>query len=296
MPRKQARSPKPDLRKDQAFMVDTKAIKWIIRESGLKRTDTVLEIGAGTGNLTTALAKSGARVIAVENDISMESELVKRLQRFRNVEVVIGNALKLLDSKGIKFDKIISNIPYAISEPLIRRLIFHDFSMGVLTLPKSFAHRLVAASWEKQYSTLSFTFQMFFIVHSCLDLQRDSFRPAPKTNSVVMKFVTKPKNSVTCQLLLRQDMSTKNALREALCSVRKCTKNQARERIKSIEPYNLLERKVSELSTEDIKTIVKKVSEHRNGPPKKVKSIIPRRGLPRRARRVKLNKDLPSLI
>ena len=262
MPRKPA-SPKPDLKKDQAFIVNPKAIRWIIQEASLKKTDTVLEVGAGTGNLTAALARSGARVIAVENDISLESELVKRLGRFRNVEVVIGNALKLLDSKGIKFDKVISNIPYAISEPLIRRLIYHDFSLGVLTLPKSFAHRLIASSWEKEYSMLSFTFQRFFIVQSLLDLQRDSFRPRPKTNSVVMKFVTKTKNSVTCHLLLRQNMVVKNALREALCAARRFTKNEARQRIKSIESYsNLLERKVSELSAEDIKGIVLKVAEH----------------------------------
>lgn len=254
---------KPDLRKDQAFMVDPRAIRWIIQEAGLRKTDTVLEIGAGTGNLTTALAKSGARVIAVENDISLESELVKRLDRFRNVEVVIGNALKLLDSKGIKFDKIISNIPYAISEPLIRRLVYHDFSMGVLTLPKGFAHRLIASNWEKEYSMLSFIFQRFFIVHSLFDLQRDSFRPRPKTNSVVMKFVSKTKNSVTCHLLLRQEMVVKNALREALCAVRGYTKNEARQRIKSMKSYsNLLERKVSELGAEDIKAIVRKVAEH----------------------------------
>jgi 16S rRNA (adenine1518-N6/adenine1519-N6)-dimethyltransferase len=253
--------PKPDLKKDQAFMVDPKAIKWIVEQANLKKTDTVLEIGAGTGNLTRVLAKSGAKVIAVESDLTLEKELRRRVGRYHNVEIIIGNALKLLGYRGIRFDKIVSNIPYAISEPLIRRLIYHEFSLGVLTLPKSFAHRLIAAHWEKEYSILSYTFRRFFIVQGALDLQRDAFRPKPRTNSVVLKFLTKPKNTTLCQLLLRQDQVTKNALREALCSGKGFTKNQARQTINNLNLNKLLEKKVSELDVQDIKNILKKAAE-----------------------------------
>jgi 16S rRNA A1518/A1519 N6-dimethyltransferase RsmA/KsgA/DIM1 with predicted DNA glycosylase/AP lyase activity len=234
-----------------------------VEQANLKKTDTVLEVGAGTGNLTRALAKSGAKVIAVESDLTLERELRRRVGRLSNVEIIIGNALKLLGHRGIRFDKIASNIPYAISEPLMRRLIYHEFSMGVLTLPKGFAHRLIAAHWEKEYSILSYTFQRFFIVHECLDLQRDAFKPKPKTNSVVMKFVTKPKNSVLCQLLLRQDQVTKNALREALCSGKGMTKNRARQIINTLSLNKLLEKKVSELDVQDIKNIVGRAAEFR---------------------------------
>jgi 16S rRNA (adenine1518-N6/adenine1519-N6)-dimethyltransferase len=251
---------KPDLRKDQAFMINPRAIRWIVSQANLRETDSVLEIGAGTGNLTRAIARSKARVIAVEKDITLEKDLRKTLKPFPGVEIVIGNALKLLDSQGIKFNKIVSNIPYAISEPLIQRLIFHDFEMGVLTLPKAFAHRLIAASWENDYSMLSFTFQRFFIVEACLDLQSDSFRPKPKTSSVALKFVSKPKNSVFCQMLLKPDMRVKNALREALCSSKKFTKNQARITIKDLKLTNLLDKKVSELNVQDIKSIVRKAA------------------------------------
>ncbi|MCK4714189.1 MAG: methyltransferase domain-containing protein [Candidatus Aenigmarchaeota archaeon] len=263
MPSKASDRAKPDLKKDQAFMVNPKAVEWIISQAGLRKTDTVLEIGAGTGNLTRALAVSGARVIAVEKDISFEKELRENLREFPAVEIVIGNALNLLDARGFRFDKLISNIPYAISEPLMQRLIFHDFEMAVLTLPKSFAARLIAAEWEKEYSRLSFVFQKFFIVQACLDLQRDVFRPIPKTHSVVLKFVSKPKNTVTCQMLLRPDMAAKNALREALCSAKGYTKNMARQTIKSLNLNNLMEKSVSELGADDIKGIVKKTAEFR---------------------------------
>jgi 16S rRNA (adenine1518-N6/adenine1519-N6)-dimethyltransferase len=253
----------PDLSRDQAFMVNPRAIGWIVEQAGLKKTDSVLEIGAGTGNLTRELAKSGARIIAVEKDISLEGELRKNLRGFPNTEIIIGNALKLMDSGGIRFDKVVSNIPYAISEALIQRLIFHDFGLAVLTLPKGFAHRLIALPWEKEYSMLSFTFQRFFIVESCLDLQRDSFRPRPGTNSVILKFVAKPKNSVLCQMILRPEMRVKNALREALCSAKKYTKNRARITIKSLNPSISLEKRVSELTVEDIKAIVKGAAEFR---------------------------------
>ncbi len=253
----------PDLEKDQAFMVDPKAIKWIVDKAGLSGKDRVLEIGAGTGNLTRALASTKARITAVEKDPSLENALRRAVGRKSNVEIVIGNALELLDSGRLRFDRIVSNIPYAISEALIRRLIHHDFEMGVLTLPKTFAHRLIAADWEREYSTLSFTFQRFFIVQDCLDLQRDSFSPMPRTNSVVLKFESKPRDSVLCQLLLRQGMVTKNALREALCSAKGMTKNQARQRIKSMGINSIADRKVSELSVQDLKDIIKKAAEIR---------------------------------
>ncbi len=249
--------PGPDLRRDQAFMVDTRAIKWIVSQACLKKTDTVLEIGAGTGNLTREIAKSGSRVIAVENDMNLEAELKRNLRRFSNVNVVMGNALKILDSPGIRFDKVVSNIPYAISEPLIQRLVFHEFELAVMTLPKTFAHRLIAAPWEREYSRLSFLFQRFFIVQSCLDFQRDAFRPVPGTKSVALKFVSKPRNSVLCQLLLRPGMVAKNALREALCSARGYTKNQARITIKNLNLDSLLEKRVSELTLDDVRAIVK---------------------------------------
>ena len=254
---------RPDLGRDQAFMVDPRAIRWILEQASLKKTDTVLEIGAGTGNLTRVLAESGARVIAVERDITLERELRKNLRGFPSTEIIIGNALKLLDSRGIRFNKLVSNIPYAISESLIQRLIFHDFGLAVLTLPKGFARRLIAAPWGKEYSRLSFVFQRFFIVEACLDLQRDSFRPTPRTNSVVLKFVSKPKNSVFCQMLLRPDMRAKNAIREALCSAKKYTKNRAKITIKRLNLSNLLEKRISELTVEDIKTIVRRAAEFR---------------------------------
>ena len=255
---------KPDLAKDQAFMVDPKALKWIVKQAGLTKDDTVLEIGAGSGNLTRLLAASGARVVAIELDRSLEPELRKNLRGSRKVKIILGNGLKVLDSRSIKFTKIVSNIPYAISEPLIQKLIFHDFDIAVMTLPKKFAHRLIAANWEKDYSMLSFMFQRFYIVQACLDLQKNVFTPTPKTNSVILKFESKPKNSVFCQLFLKPNMITKNALREALCKAKGYTKNHARQTINSLDLNTLMDRKVRELSVHDIKDIVSRAAMFRD--------------------------------
>lgn len=256
-------APKPDLRKDQAFMVDQKALKWMVSHADLGKEDTVLEIGAGTGNLTRMIARSGAKVIAIEMDKGLIPELRKSLRGFRKVEILEGNALKYLDIRGVRFNKLVSNIPYAISEPLIRKLIFHDFDLAVLTLPKRFAHRLIADEWEKEYSMLSFVFQRFYIVQACLDLQKDSFDPAPKTSSVIMEFESKPKDSVVCQMFLRPSMVTKNALREAMCSAKGHTKNQARQTIKNLNLNRLLDKKVSDLVMDDIREIVSRAAELR---------------------------------
>ena len=140
---------KPKLRLDQNFMIDEDILDRIVSMSDLSKKDTVLEIGAGTGLLTKKLARKAGKVIAIEIDETLKTHLKKNLSGAKNVQLVFGNALTKI--KHHRFNKIVSNIPYSISEPLIQNLIYRDFDIAVLTVPKVFASRLVADEKERRF-------------------------------------------------------------------------------------------------------------------------------------------------
>jgi 18S rRNA (adenine1779-N6/adenine1780-N6)-dimethyltransferase len=98
----------------------------IVAKANLKPTDTVLEIGPGTGNLTVRILEKAKKVIAVEVDPRMAAEVTKRVQgtpEQRKLEVLMGDVIKLPNEKLPAFDVCISNTPYQISSPLVFKLL-----------------------------------------------------------------------------------------------------------------------------------------------------------------------------
>jgi len=121
-------------------MTDKKILQRICNYAGLNKGDTVLEIGAGTGNLTFEIAKFAA-VYAIEKD----EKLVAGLEKIKNknIHIIRGDALKLTFPN---FNKIVSNIPYGISRKITLKLLEYKFNLGILTVQKEFAEKLTAMS------------------------------------------------------------------------------------------------------------------------------------------------------
>ena len=139
----------PLKRLGQNFLIDCQALQKIIGSADLKKTDTVLEIGAGIGNLTFELAKKAKRVIAVEKDPKM-IEILKDLlecQNVKNVKIIEGNILKFkTDSLELKTYKLVANLPYYITSPVIRKFLEskNPPSSIVLMVQKEVAQRIAA--------------------------------------------------------------------------------------------------------------------------------------------------------
>jgi 16S rRNA A1518/A1519 N6-dimethyltransferase RsmA/KsgA/DIM1 with predicted DNA glycosylase/AP lyase activity len=252
----------PNTELDQHFMKDPALIKRIVSLAGIRKNETVLEIGAGRGTVTKEIAKKAARTIAVEIDPGLGKEL--RELELPRTEVKIQNALEFLDTQKPKFDRIVSNTPYSICEALVRRLPHFPFRKGVFAFPKSFAYRLLEKG-EKR-TKLSFVSQEFFSIRIVMDIPKEAFSPVPKTTSVIAVLAPKKKRSLAAALLLRENMLLKNALREAICEGvfgRKSTKREAKKAIKSLKINNTLsEKKVSDLKEKEFKqvaTIVKRI-------------------------------------
>lgn len=241
---------------DQHFLVDERILEKIVSVSEIKPEETVLEIGAGTGLLTEKISRKARKVIAVE----LDKRFRKNLEGIgENVDIIFGNALR--EIKNLRFDKIVSNIPYSISEPLIQELLYHNFMFAVLIVPKSFYYKL------KGNSKLGIFCSLFFHIDFIDIVPKTSFEPKPKTNSLIIKLVPKPLKTDTEKFLkhifLQRDKKLKNAIMRALFLTKKLTKNQAREHLKALKTNNitdsLLNKKLSNLNARDLDFLVKKL-------------------------------------
>lgn len=161
----------------------------IVDKASLKPTDVVLEIGAGTGNLTLRIADQAKKVIAIEKDPRLASELVKRLrasQHNQKVEIIVADFMKI---DIPYFDVCISNTPYQISSLLVFKLFECKpmFRCAVLMFQREFALRLLAKPGDSLYSRLSANVQLLSRVDHLLKVSRNSFRPPPKVDSSVVR-------------------------------------------------------------------------------------------------------------
>src|SRR6185295_13735900 len=111
----------PNKTMGQNFLVDKRALAKVIEAAQLTADDTVLEIGPGIGTLTQELAKKAKKIIAVEKDQHMVNILQKTLKEYHNIEIIQGDAL--LYAPPLAAYKVVANIPYYLTSPLIRKFL-----------------------------------------------------------------------------------------------------------------------------------------------------------------------------
>ncbi|PON61704.1 Ribosomal RNA adenine dimethylase [Parasponia andersonii] len=175
--------------KGQHILKNPLLVDSIVQKSGIKSTDTILEIGPGTGNLTKKLLEAGKMVIAVEVDPRMVLELQRRFQG-----TPLSNRLKVIQGDVLKtelpyFDICVANIPYQISSPLTFKLLNHQpsFRCAIIMFQREFAMRLVAQPGDKLYCRLTVNTQFLARVSHLLKVGKNNFRPPPKVDSSVVR-------------------------------------------------------------------------------------------------------------
>jgi len=197
----------------QNFLVDPDAPERIAGYAALDRRDTVLEIGAGLGTLTTALADRAMRVVAVETDPEMVAILHRELDR-DNVEIVEGDILNLDPSTLLGIDppdggrplwgerlsryKVVANLPYYITSAVIRHLFeaaVRPLRM-VLTVQYEVAKRMIADPGDM--SLLAVSVQFYSEPTICRKLGQNAFYPPPHINSAVVRFDLREDPPVPC--------------------------------------------------------------------------------------------------
>ena len=183
----------------QHFLADRNLLRKIVAALDPQPSDVVVEIGPGTGNLTDILAPLVSRVIAIETDRRLAAELRLRCQVSGvGCHVVTGDALALdwheLSSRHLTPDtrhrfKVIGNIPYYITSPLIEKALTPPLPICIVFLvQREVADRLAAQPGSKRYGAISVGVQAVCRVEKLFVVKAGAFRPAPRVDSAVVRF------------------------------------------------------------------------------------------------------------
>jgi 16S rRNA (adenine1518-N6/adenine1519-N6)-dimethyltransferase len=174
-------------RLSQNFLYDTSVLKRIIQVAGVAPGDTVVEIGPGPGTLTRLLSERAGRVVAIELDVKLYERLRQTHGDCGNLELVRGDALRYPYGDLGPF-KVVANIPYHITTPIIFRLMEHRGALRsmTLTVQKEVAERVAAGPGGRDYGVLSLTVQYYGRPRLKFLIPRRLFRPAPRVDSACL--------------------------------------------------------------------------------------------------------------
>ena len=184
----------------QNFLIKRGIVDEIVHAAELTPGEPVLEVGPGIGTLTQGLAQSGADVTAIELDRRLLEVLDTTLASYDNVRIVHGDVLKL-DVATImnhKPFKVVANLPYYITTPIIMSLLESKLPIErlVVMVQKEVALRMVAKPGTKDYGALSVAVQYYTEPDIVLDVPPKSFLPAPAVTSSVIRCVLRDKPPV----------------------------------------------------------------------------------------------------
>ena len=178
----------------QNFISDTNLLKGIVSDSGVTDNDVVVEIGTGAGTLTRQIANVAKKVYSFEVDKNLEPVHALSLQGVDNVEVIFRDVLKMKDNEfqeivGTGDFKVVANLPYYITTPLIMRFLESDLPVTSLTImvQEEVGLRLVAKPNTADYSAITLAVLLRGEATITRKVGRNMFYPAPNVDSAVVR-------------------------------------------------------------------------------------------------------------
>lgn len=199
----------------QNFLIDDCVIEKIIESSNIEKEDLIIEIGPGLGVLTERLLKKSNNVVVIELDKKMIEILQNRFCLNRNLEIINNDVLKVDLEKLIKNKKeqtninkvkIVANLPYYISTPIIMKLLENrlEISEIIVMVQKEVAQRLGAETGKREAGAITYAVEYYAQATPIIDVPKESFIPSPKVESQVIKLEVRqnPKIEVEDEKLL----------------------------------------------------------------------------------------------
>lgn len=188
----------------QNFLIDENILQKIVKGADISPHDRVLEIGPGVGTLTSAIAQQGAEVVAVELDRALLPILKETLEEYPNAKVIHGDILKLNlnqllqdNFKDVSF-KVVANLPYYITTPIIMRFLEEELPYSSITvmIQKEVAQRMAAQPDSKEYGALSVAVQFYTEPRIIGKAPAGVFMPQPKVDSMIITLEKRSKPAV----------------------------------------------------------------------------------------------------
>lgn len=180
----------------QNFLINEQIIDDIVKVANVNEDDLIIEIGPGLGSLTSKLADNAKKVVAIELDQNMIEILKERFSLYKNVEIIHGDIMKV-DLKEIigeeKNVKIVANLPYYITTPIVMKLLEENLKMKSITVmvQKEVGERFCAIPGGKEYGAITVSINYYSDPKIVLDVPKDNFNPIPEVDSCVVQLKLK---------------------------------------------------------------------------------------------------------
>ena len=187
---------KPKKQLGQNFLINDEIVAEIVKAGEISPDDTIIEVGPGTGILTEELVKTGAAVLAIEKDFDLITKLKRNIGEPKNLKIVHQDAL-WFDLSNVAKYKVVANIPYNITSPLIRKFLEGDSKpeLMVLTIQKEVAERITAKPGSSERGLLTIIVEFYADAEIIMEVSRKNFYPVPKVDSAVIKLTVNRKPS-----------------------------------------------------------------------------------------------------
>lgn len=246
----------------QNFLIDPVVLQRIIEYAAPEGEEVILEVGAGTGNLTALLQQAARSVVAIEKDPKLADQLRRKFRDKDNVKIVEGDVLKI---SLPAFDKVIASPPYNISSKLIFMFLKNSLKSMTMVFQREFALRLIAHPGSADYGRLTVAASHKANTELLDFVPKTAFRPIPRVDSCIVRIV--PKSRVT-----PVDESFLDQMIRYLFSQRRRTLKGVLGRVMStvarkslaglVEPADLLDKRIFQLTPPEFENISNCLSPH----------------------------------
>lgn len=259
---------------DQHFLINESIIQKFINEANLTKDDIVVEVGPGKGQISQLIAKKVKKLYCIELDERLKPFLKRISDNNPNVEIIFGS---ILDLEIPKCTKIVTSLPYSIVEPFINKLISCEFEEALMITGAKFANNVI----KKNINKLSILTNCYFSSHKIMDIIPESFKPAPRVMSSMIRLVPIKKEeidlfelSIFRYMFYFKDKKVKNGLSESLIKFcedkyqKKLSKRNSAKLIDILSLSNIVSDKKFEIcSNGELKEIYSNL--------KKIETIVP---------------------
>ena len=260
----------------QNFLIKEEVVEQIVESAKIEKEDLVIEVGPGLGTLTKYLLEKAGKVICIELDKKMIEILNDRFFLSSNFELLNQDVLKVdlkelikkEKSEGkIKHVKIVANLPYYITTPIMMKLLEEQLEIESITvmIQKEVADRLIAVPGEKETGAITYTVYYYATTQGVIEVQKDSFIPEPEVTSKVITLKIRKKPPVQTKNKKMMFKIIKNAFmqrRKTLANALVNTKifNNKEDAVQALKEIGLDENiRAEKLTLEDFANLSNKI-------------------------------------